>query len=372
MKTVTVLMIAAALLLAACATPTGRATQEEPATIGVLLALTGDGASWGSDELNSVRMAVDEANAHGGINGRQIELLVEDTQTNPRAALTGFQKLADEGVQAVIGPTWEESASAIAPVAEERHVAIVSPSVSEGVELEANFPHLFKTFYSDFASSDLMQQYMVEKGHKRVAVVYNMNIWGQFRRDVFVDHAKQFDMEILGDYGLTDEVADFRTVLLKIKEADVDAIYFAFTADETIQPFLRQARELEMGVPMYTASGTENEKIAQWYDEYPQGVHHVFLADTPEILVFKQKYAQKFGKQPLSSSAPCAYDATNLVIAAMRDGATTGDEIMRWLDDVQDFKGVQTLTFDERGWPTDAGDAYVVKTVVENKFIEAN
>ena len=141
------------LFLVACAT--GHMTTEPTIKIGGLFALTGGGESWGADELKSVQLAIEEANAEGG----NFLLIPEDTHTTQTVAVTAATKLITlDNVAAIIGPTWDEDTAAVAPLAQRHGKVMISPSISEGVEATVNYPYLFSTWYSDISA---VQKYLL-------------------------------------------------------------------------------------------------------------------------------------------------------------------------------------------------------------------
>ena len=359
------------LLLGGCSLKVSEKPKE--IKVGGLFALTGDGASWGIDEMQAVQLAFDEINTRGGINKRPVKLVIEDTQTVPRVAVTAMRKLIDvDNVQIVIGATWDESVGAIAPIVEDEKVALISPSISGATEDEKKYDYLFTTWYSDVSSVKALLRFMAHNDHNRIAVVYNLNLWSQFFRNTLTKNAPNFGVDIVEEFAFSDDTTDFRTIIIKLKELNIDAVFFAFTSDESMQPFIKQARELQLSVPMYSGSQTENEKTTEWYGSYKPGVYHTYPKTGERIEEFNRKFKDKYGREPTSPSAATAYDAARLVIAALAEGKTTGPEIKDWLVSVKDFPGIviPKINFDSLGLIDAGPDAFAVKTVVDDKFVE--
>ena len=113
------------LLAFAC----GPADSEEPFVIGSLDPLTGIGESYGVPLSQSKLLAVEEINAAGGINGRMVKLIVEDTKCTANDAITAYRRLTDvEGIKIILGATCSGATLGVAPLAEREGVIIFSPS----------------------------------------------------------------------------------------------------------------------------------------------------------------------------------------------------------------------------------------------------
>lgn len=363
------------LLLTSCGQGAGSATIEPAIKIGGLFALSGAGASWGIDEMDAARMAIDEANEGGGVGGTSIEIVIEDSKTISMQSVAGFEKLTSvEGVEAVIGPTWDESTSAIAPIADAKEVVLISPSAGGEVQEPDRHPFLFVTAYPDHSATLRLQEFMDSRGHNRIVVIHNLNAWAQYVKDTFESGMPAYNISSVGEYGLNDDVSDFRTTILRIEKEKPDAVFFVFTTDETIQPFVQQAIESGLDIPLYTASQTESEQTAKWYSDYPNQIFHPFPKRNDRLTEFESRFEESYGRKPSSPSAAPAYDATRLVINALRNGARSGKEIKEALDKAKGIPGVtfETIGFTDKGLIDAGPDVFVIKTVKNGKFAEVD
>ncbi|MDO8661028.1 MAG: ABC transporter substrate-binding protein [Candidatus Woesearchaeota archaeon] len=356
------------LLLVACTT--GQASNIAPTFfIGGLFALTGDGASWGQDELNAVQLAINEHNLFGK---QRVELIAEDTQTKPSVSLTSAVKLIEiDNVPAIIGATWDESTAVVAPISERSKTVLIGPSSSGVIEINQNYSYYFSTTYNDADAVRTLLEHMKNQSNKDFVLVFNKNLWASFVADLIRKEAERTNIQVIEEFELSDYTTDFRTVLLKIKQKSPDALFFIFTTDATIQPFLKEAGELGLHVPMYSASMTEHYTLANWYSQYSGEIYHPFPKTTTKVENFKKNYERVFGQKPTSPSAVTAYDATRLVLGAIDSGARTGDEIRLWLEKA-DMQGtvVDRLQFDSKGFIF-TNNAYSVRTIINNTFVDS-
>lgn len=354
------------LLIAAC-TP-----KQETINIGGLFALTDYGSSWGVPTYQAVQMAIEEANAQGGIDGKQIRLVAEDTRTDPTTAISGFQKLIDmDHVQVIIGPTWDQTSSAIAPLADKSKVLVIATDATGSVEDKQDFPYFFTLWYPEKPRVQVLQDLAKKRSLTRFAIIYNLNIFPQFIKDKFVEASSKNKIKIIAEFPVVgDEERDFRSILLKMKGVDIDAVFAIFTVDENVIPFLNQASEFGLNKTVFSGANTETEELAKAYSVYSPGV---LKADAGrEDPLFTAIYKSKYKEEP-RSGAVNAYDAAKLVIAALKSGARTGPEIRGFLVNVKDFSSAAfgTLSFDEKGEVLSSkSDIYIVKTAKDGKFVE--
>ena len=104
----------------------------------------------------------------------------------------------------------------------------------------------------------------------------------------------------------------------------------ALETDDPLETLLQEARQVDLGVPIYIASPTEDPTKAQWYDAYLPGTFHFFPRVTNRLELFNERFKARFGEEPTSPSVAPAYDAANLVIGTFRSGARTGPEIRKY------------------------------------------
>lgn len=357
MKQLTIAIIAL-LLLAGC--------QPHGIRIGAICALTGYGAQWGQAECDAATLAVEEANAQGGVHGVPLELAIEDSRTEPAQAVSAFSKLvAVDRIQFIVGPTWEASAAAVVPAAAASGAFLISPSSYQSIE-EAKAPNLFSTYppYADEVES-LMPLAEVS-GWSRFAVVYNTEFYSETMHKAFQDQAQQHGWIVMSH---SQEAADsdYRTALLRIGEFRPDAIYLPLSDNMNEGEFMRQMREHGMDVPVIGTASTENQQLLSLHGDAIEGIIYTFPQAGPAYAAFSERFEERYGHPPGSPSAAAAYDATNLIIAALRSGARTPEEVASYLHGMPPYEGASgTIAFDSSGIVSTT--TYVLKTVEGGRF----
>lgn len=343
--------------------------------IGGLFALTGDGADWGSTEEKAVRMAIEEVNVAGGIRGDKIELIVEDGPAEKvNDSVTAFRKLVDVNkVSVVLGPTWDDVAAALAPLADQTKVVVIAPDASSGIEAKKDFAFFFSVYTPEDSEMARLVKYLKGRGARKVSTVYNQDPFSQQWRDAFAAAAKRTGLDIVSEFPISDpDAKDFRTQIIKLQASQPDAVYVEFTSQDTKGPFMRQVKELGLPAMLVSSSTSQTESTVEKYGTYMEGLLYAFPRETRRQKEFLEKFKTKYGEMPKAPAAPYAYDATNMLIKVLRDGARTSEEIRKALLAIKDFQGVSAehISFNDRGrvqWPT---EEFVIKTVKGGKFVE--
>jgi len=342
---------------------------EETVKIGALLALTGDAAFYGSDELKAIQIAVDEKNKEGGINGRKIELIVEDIGTlDTPLAISALRKLVDfDNVKVIIGPTWDMPGVALA--AEEEKVVLISPDNTEGTEVGNDLKYFYSTWAPQRAEAAAMTKFIIQRDYEDIIIFRDSDIYAKTVTDIFTDTAKN-SVNIIDTHVVLTGEKDFRTDLIKIKEKQPDAIFLTFASETLVGPFLKQVKELGLEVDVLGTVGAENG-LSGHTDYAEVTLFYTYPKITKEQLDLLEKFELKYDVEPQVPAYANAYDAANIVITALNSGASNPDEIRNYFDNNK-FKSVTfgTLKFDEKGYVSVDSVDYIIKTVKDGKFIE--
>ncbi len=337
----------------------GCSNNSDDITIGGVFHLSGPGSFWGSAEHNGALLAVEEINQNGGINGKQLNLIVEDGKTDLLITVSSIKKLISiNGVQVIIGPTWFGQVAA--PIAEDMKTVILSPSTGVTVERQKYFFNLWPTERQEIIP---LVDYLKDQQDK-IAIIYGQNDWSISIKDNFVDEAKKYDLEIIEEYSFLPDESDFRTIIAKLKNENVSAVYGAFAFYPSQGKFTKQLKESGLNISVYSTSGTENPELLNAYPIegtiYP---HPLISIKEKEFL---EKYEQKYDVKPAPSVA-YAYDAVYLIAAALRNGLNS-NEITAYLEDVN-YSGVSNSNIkfvDGRVFEKE----YIIKVVKNGEFQE--
>ena len=158
-----------ALLFAGCSFSSSLSPEDRPEKetiqLGGIFALSGVGASVGQQEHQAARLAVEQINQQGGIEGKQIDFSVEDISLDKMKQIpAAVSKLLDiDQVQAIVGPTWDEPAAQMLPLMEEANIPIIMPNSSDDLEKGENFDYAFATWHDNVVGIEEILRYAKKK-----------------------------------------------------------------------------------------------------------------------------------------------------------------------------------------------------------------
>lgn len=334
-------ILVVALLLSAC-TPTGQVTQEQPVTIGGMFILSGLGSEWGEAELQGAQLALEE-------RGTSVELVVSDIQFDQTSTVLAAQKLMTvDGAVAIVGPTWLGSFQGVAAVAEENDVVLVTPSESiTALKAEQPYPNSFAVWYRTDAEASYLAEQLASGGTQKVVLIFGLDpFWTDFKEQ-FKRAAEKRNITVLYEQAIGGKESDFRTVLLKTQAADPDAILFGLDSEASIHTFLKQRRELDIRIPLYSTEVLEGLAQKEEFAGITQNAYAVMPAK--EESAFARKYRERYGEEPVFS-ASTAYDSMNMLLEAIEAGNKDASSIQEYLR-THEFDTVTfgRVSFDELG-----------------------
>ncbi len=337
--------------------------------IGTSFPLTGTVAADGQYIVNAIKFAADQCNEAGGINGRTVEIVSEDDESDPTSAASIANKFAEnDDILAVVTSYNSSCALAQVPVYKEAGLPAISP-VSTSPDLTGISDYFFRTCASDAYVGKLGADYCNDLGWKKVALLYEQDDYGLGISEKYAEQAKSLGMEIAYTgtfvYG---ETKDFSTILTSIKEAGVDGIFICGLVTETAL-IANQADTLGVGdIPICGADGLYSPALITEGGEAVEGIYTLgaFTPDNPDekVQAFVTAYKDKYGEEP-SNWAALAYDATNVLLEAMKTCDTLDRESIKNAITGISYVGVTGLNKFVKG---DVEKAYLKFVVEGGKF----
>jgi branched-chain amino acid transport system substrate-binding protein len=318
-------------------------------TVGIDVSLTGAGAEDAILVRNGAMLAIDEANAKGGVAGYYIEPMVLDDGTiaagqyDPAQAATNARKMVgNPNVVAAVGPTNSGCGKAMAPIFSRGDLATITPSSTNPDLTDPKFgaqfdpsgrPIYFRVVTTDAYQGPDMANYLAQTLNvKKVYILDDSGAYGVGIANTFEDQAKKIGLAVLGHDQLNPLEADYTTLLTKIKPMNVDALYYGGTA-LTAAKLAKQAYAVVPNIikaggdGVYSASllkGAGFPAMQGWYAT----IAAPFLAENPSVQPWIKRFTEKYGLGP-SSYAFTAYDATLVVLDAIKRVAERGAPVTR-------------------------------------------
>ncbi len=335
------------LALSACS-PAGTG-DTGPIKIGYIGPLTGDAASYGVDTLNGTKMKVDEINAAGGINGRQIELITEDGKCAGAEAASAAQKLVNvDKVIAIIGGQCSGETLAASPIVEAGKVLLISP-VSSSPDVTKAGDYVFRDYPSDALKTKAMAKYFAEEKIKSVAMISeNTDFAAAFRASLKENLPED---AIVFDEVVEPGTKDFRTLMTRLKDAKFDIFFPNAQSDAVMAAMMRQFRDQGMQQPAISHDVADSVTLAELAPEAVEGMWVINVPTSGQGTSFETDFTAKYGAaQSTIAFAAHAYDAMGVIAEALEAGATDGTAIKDWLYTMKEYNGVVgTFSFDQNG-----------------------
>lgn len=346
-------------------------SQASVVKIGLMGPLTGDAAVYGVNPKKGAELAIDEINANGGVNGKKLELIAEDSKCDPKEAVNAINKLVNVNeVKFIIGGMCSSETLAAAPIAEQNQVIMVSP-VSTNYKVSQAGDYIFRTVPSDALQGKKAAQVAASRGFRKAAVFYvNTNDYGPGLEMVFKEEFTELGGEVIISEGHAVGAPDFRTELAKIKSAKPDVLFLA-SQMPAISLVIRQAKELGIECPIIGTETMQDEKFVEATGNASEGILFTSFAeyDGPEAVAFMAKYQQKYGEEK-GIYSNYAYDALQALAKAMASCENPLDSVCVKAELYQsDFTGATGgVRFDANGDPQ--GKGFAVFKIEDGKFVK--
>jgi branched-chain amino acid transport system substrate-binding protein len=342
------------------AAPAGGGTASAPSGDRILLghvaSLTGNEATFGESTDRGIRLAIDEANAKGGVKGKRIELKTYDNQGRPEeSANAAIRLITEDKVAVLLGEVASRRSLAMAPIADRYEVPMVSPSSTNPrvtKDGEKTRPYVFRVCFIDPFQGTVMAKFARENLKlERVAVLRDVgNDYSVGLADYFISTFRELGGKIVDDQSYKAGDQDFKAQLTTIKGKNPEAIYVPGYYTE-VALMARQARELGIKVPLMGGDGWDSSKLFEIGGRALEGSYfsnHVAPDDpSPRIQDFVRRFKDKYGVGPDGLAAQ-GYDAGQIVIDAMnRAPDLSGPAVRKALETTKGFEGVTgTITLD--------------------------
>ena len=342
------LLVTCALLLAfsACERKPRDARDNTTIKIGYYGDLSGPTLNFGKSALNGVLMAVEEINQAGGINGRKLDVVIEDDQGNAELAATRAGKLIDnDKVIAVIAGGTSGNSRAGAPKAQVSHVPLISPSATDPAVTQIG-DYIFRVCYIDAFQGEVMAKFAFGTlNAKKAAILFDFNApYSRGLTDFFELSFTRLGGQIVTKQLYTARDRDFRGQLDSIRLAAPDVIYVpGYYGD--VAAIAKQARQLGITQPLLGGDGWDAPELWGLGGDSLNGSYisnHYSVEDrSPTIQNFVREYKLRYGNLAPDAHAALGYDAMRVLAAAIqRAGMTDGPRLRDALAQTKNFPGV--------------------------------
>ncbi len=326
--------------------------------LGFISSLTGPGSLVGVKSLSAARLAVDEINSEGGINGKTVKLLVEDGKCTKKGGLEAAQKLVSQNVVGIVGGLCSAESLGMIDVIELNKIPAIS-HCSSSTELSGISKYFFRVYPSDSYQGVFAAKYIKDKLKiNRVSVVYLDGVWGKDLKDVFTKSFKSNGGTIVSEYSYTDN--NFNSIWKSIRKDNVGLVYFLGFDNSTVAAFeeLKQSDNFIM----FGTYVWDDDNIWDKLDIKDKKIMYTVVNYGEYSADFIKKIKER-GVHSIYSCIPQAYDAVKILSEAIANGNDDSEKVIENLRNTKYINGAskEKIQFDKNGDISDV--QYVIKRV---------
>lgn len=316
---------------AASGANSGAAASGDSITIGLLAPLSGDAAAYGQAVRNGAMLYINELNAKGGINGKQINVIEYDEKGDATEAVTAFTKMVDEGITGLIGDVTTTPTEAVVAESQDYNMPVITASataeaVTYDAESDTLYANAFRACFIDPFQGTKMADYAYNKmSATTAAVIYQTgNDYSEGLMENFVSEFESLGGKVVDSEGYAKGDVDFNAQLTNIKAANPD-IVFCPNYYEDDGKIIKQARAIGIDVPFVGGDGWDGAVDYATAEELEGTVFCSGYAggSNPE---WEAAYKEAYGETYPSMFAPLGYDAAMALCIGLQAAEDAGLE----------------------------------------------
>lgn len=339
-------------LLGGCASGSGSKADNDTIRIGLAAPISGTQAQYGQAFKNGAELAAAQVNEAGGIDGKKVEIVVQDDKGDSNEAVNVANKfVSDKSILAVVGHFNSSATLATAPVYNKNKIVEISPSSSAPGVTDAG-EYTFRVITTDAFQADYLANWTKELGYGKVALIYEQSDFGLGLLDVYKKSAPANNIDIVAAEAYNPGDKDFSTVLTKIKEKQPEAIFIGGFYNEAAL-IAQQAKKLNLNVDFIGVDSLYSEALLDLGKDSVEGFKLIGFffpgGENAEATKFAEQYQAAYNSKP-DTYAAYSYVATSVVLEAIKEKGADRESIKTYLETLKDYKGATgILSFDENG-----------------------
>ena len=323
-----------------------------PIKIGFIGPLSGDAAAYGEPIKNGIELAVNEINGKGGVDGRQIQMIYEDGKCSGKDSASAAQKLVNiDKVKYIIGGVCSGEAFGFSPITIEAKVFTIMPGAS-APKLSGVSPYLMRNNPNDNLVGVALADF-IAKSHKSVFTISEQTDFAQGIESVFLAQVQKNKLTNSGTQSYDSKTTDFRSLLLKVKDANPDVVFINAQTGANVLRIAQQARQI----------GIKSQFVGTAFGPDPavqaggSAVEGMVFADAPGLASegagkdLFTKYKATYGKDPaFAFYVGAAYDGVYLISKAVSSVGDDSNSVQKYMHSISNYRGtIGTYSFDNNG-----------------------
>lgn len=327
--------------------PTAEGNKQSGDTIkvGLVASLNGDLKPWGADCELGAKMAIDEFNAAGGVNGKKVELMIEDSASKPEQGKTAAEKLISDGALALIGEVASGITAQMGQSAFEKGIPLVAVGATK-TDLTALGSNMFRVCYVDDFQGPVMARFAYEElGLRNVGIMTDVKQpYSTYLSKTFRAKFEELGGKVVDEQNYESAQTQFSSQLTAIKGKNPDGLFLSGYFNE-VGPIIRQASEMGLNVPYLGGDGWDSREIfTNAGDAIKNGYfcnHYNNDEKRPEVEKFLAAWKAKYNSAPATTMGALGYDATMVVCDALKRAASLDSKaLIESLENTENFPAV--------------------------------
>lgn len=347
---------------------TENTADQGPIKVGIISPYTGDAASYGEVVKNGSQLAVDDINAHGGINGRQIQAIYEDSKCDGKDALSAAEKLIEvDHVDALAGAVCSSEVLGALPLTEAKPMIFLG--LGSSPDITGKGKYFFRTWPSDTLSSQAMVDRLTPT-YKRIAIVTEQTDYALPLQKAFIADTAAAGGNIVASETFSGDTKDFRGILSKIKLANPDVLFINAQTGQNAAAIAKQARALGI-----TAQFAEYFFTGDEYVKSGAAVEGTIILDNPSLdsnnpkaKAYMDMYQAKYSSMAYPFIGAQMYDQLHLLSQAISKVGLDAEKLKAYFNAAKYSGVIGDYSFDQNGDVIGVGFSF--KTIKDGKLVD--
>ena len=309
----------------------GSAASGDTIKVGVLGPMTGDVSVYGLAVINGATLYLEQVNANGGVNGKQLEIITMDEQGDATQAVTCFTKMCDQGITALVGDVTTTPTLALAAESADYNMPMVTASataeaVTYDAETDTVNENVFRATFTDPFQGIKMADYAYQKlGYTQAAVIYLKGAdYNEGLAENFVKEFESLGGTIVDQETYAEGDVDFKTQLTTILGKNPQVV-FCPNYYQDVGQILAQAESIGLTVPFLGGDGWDGLEGYATADQLKDAYFCANYAKGSNT-EFESAYKEKYGEDYPNGFAPLGYDAAMTVVYGLQAAEDAGLE----------------------------------------------
>jgi len=272
-------------------------TGGETIKIGVVYGFTGGASAWAEYGKKGDDLAVKEINEAGGVSGRSIQIIYEDSATTPSGAVASFKKLTEiDKVDIVVGDVWSFLTNPLIPLADSKKIVLISPTVNDKT-VEGKSDYFFTSAHTIGSQKQAVEKFFdINPQIKTASILCWNDTWGRSHSVLFKAVMKEKNIKLLGEECTADFSSDYRTEVTKLKVQKPDAILATVTSS-LVGTALQRIKELDINAKILTTNAiVDSLEVSHTPRKYTEGVYFTNWTSNQEFI---DKFEKMYGTYPI-------------------------------------------------------------------------